>query len=127
MPATSDEHGSVQACGASRRTRLRGEEGKIVAKAELEEENMELAGCARSSICGGDVSGARRGSAVRSPLYQVWACGLCFIFGREMLIGRSSCTWGWTVNEISSGHGHPPGSSEGATGGKKSSAVLGRR
>ena len=121
MPATSDEHGSVQACGASRRTRLRGEEGKIVAKAELEEENMELA------VRGGDVSGARRGSAVRSPLYQVWACGLCFIFGREMMIGRSSCTWGWTLNEISSGHGHPPGSSEGATDGKKSSAVLGRR
>ena len=34
-PAASDERGSLQACGASRRTRRQGEEGQIVAKAEL--------------------------------------------------------------------------------------------
>jgi len=79
MPATSDEHGSVQACGASRRTRLRGEEGQIVVKAELEEENMELAGCrgsgsargarlAAAAVCPvGDVSGARRGHGAAVP------------------------------------------------------------
>ena len=94
------------------------------------------------SVHGGDVSGARRGSAVRWPLYQVEPCfifyqvGPCFIFDRAMLIGRTLGTWGWTVNEIpstpdhefttSSGHVHRPGSSEseGATDGRKSSASL---
>ena len=82
--AASDERGPVQACMASRTAGgrgRRGEEGQSAAKTELEEENMELPGCAghsssaQSLIRGGggglppsgDVSGARRGHGDAVP------------------------------------------------------------